>query len=117
MQVSLNVFDSGGKRTISTFCTFQLRIVLCCAICIQHVAVQVVRTRTYLKHGFFSRSTISREKFEELCADIWEKALTPLKEVLEHSGLKTDEIHAVELIGGATRVPKLQVSSILLPQQ
>lgn len=54
------------------------------------------------------RSTISREKFEELCADIWDKALTPLKEVLEHSGLKTDEVHAVELIGGATRVPKLQ---------
>ncbi|XP_027127325.2 heat shock 70 kDa protein 17 [Coffea arabica] len=54
------------------------------------------------------RSSISREKFEELCADIWEKALTPLKEVFEHSGLKTEEIHGVELIGGATRVPKLQ---------
>lgn len=32
-----------------------------------------------------------------------------MKEVLEHSGLKFDEIYAVELIGGATRVPKLQV--------
>ncbi|WOL02890.1 heat shock 70 kDa protein 17-like [Canna indica] len=54
------------------------------------------------------RSTISREKFEELCADLWERALVPVKEVLKHSGLKIEEVYAVELIGGATRVPKLQ---------
>lgn len=54
------------------------------------------------------RSSISREKFEELCEDLWAKALVPLKEVLQNSGLKAEEISAVELIGGATRVPKLQ---------
>ncbi|AEE83781.1 heat shock protein 70 (Hsp 70) family protein [Arabidopsis thaliana] len=54
------------------------------------------------------RSTITREKFEELCKDLWERSLTPLKDVLKHSGLKIDDISAVELIGGATRVPKLQ---------
>ncbi|KAK7302508.1 hypothetical protein RJT34_13398 [Clitoria ternatea] len=54
------------------------------------------------------RSTITREKFEELCTDIWEKSILPVKEVLEHSGLSGDQIYAVELIGGATRVPKLQ---------
>ncbi|CAO2047763.1 unnamed protein product [Urochloa humidicola] len=54
------------------------------------------------------RSTITREKFEELCEDLWEQALTPVKEVLTHSGMKIDDIYAVELIGGATRVPKLQ---------
>ena len=32
-----------------------------------------------------------------------------MKEVIKNSGLKIDEIYAVELIGGATRVPKLQV--------
>lgn len=55
------------------------------------------------------RSTITREKFEELCADLWGKALLPVKQILENSGVKMDEIYAVELIGGATRVPKLQV--------
>ncbi|XP_077248273.1 heat shock 70 kDa protein 17-like [Tasmannia lanceolata] len=55
------------------------------------------------------RSTITREKFEELCADLWEQSLIPVKEVLKHSGLKVDKLFAVELIGGATRVPKLQV--------
>ncbi|KAE9588935.1 hypothetical protein Lal_00012530 [Lupinus albus] len=54
------------------------------------------------------RSTITREKFEELCKDIWEKSLLPVKEVIENSGLSVDQIYAVELIGGATRVPKLQ---------
>ncbi|KAJ8747809.1 hypothetical protein K2173_006989 [Erythroxylum novogranatense] len=54
------------------------------------------------------RSTITREKFEELCEDLWDRSLIPLKEVIKHSGLKLDEIYAVELIGGSTRVPKLQ---------
>ncbi|KAL8142659.1 hypothetical protein V2J09_015691 [Rumex salicifolius] len=54
------------------------------------------------------RSSITREKFEELCEDLWEKSLIPLKEVLKQSELKVEEIYAVELIGGATRVPKLQ---------
>ncbi|VFQ92692.1 unnamed protein product [Cuscuta campestris] len=54
------------------------------------------------------RSSITREKFEELCKDLWEKAIFPLKEVLRNSGLKVDEIYEVELIGGGTRVPKLQ---------
>ncbi|GAB4830617.1 hypothetical protein Ancab_020383 [Ancistrocladus abbreviatus] len=54
------------------------------------------------------RSSITREKFEALCEDLWENSLIPLKELLLYSGLKADEIHAVELIGGATRVPKLQ---------
>lgn len=59
------------------------------------------------------RSSITRQKFEELCEDLWERSLVPLREVLKHSGLKMDEIYAVELIGGATRVPKLQVCIIL----
>lgn len=60
----------------------------------------------------FCRSSISREKFEELCEDIWEKTLVPLKEVINDSGLNVDDLYAVELIGGATRVPKLQVAKI-----
>ncbi|CAN6454858.1 unnamed protein product [Victoria cruziana] len=54
------------------------------------------------------RSTVTREKFEELCGDLWEKSLIPVKEIMENSGLKVTDLFAVELIGGATRVPKLQ---------
>ncbi|MBA0870578.1 hypothetical protein Goshw_014384 [Gossypium schwendimanii] len=62
------------------------------------------------------RSTITREKFEELCGDLWDKSLMPVKELLKHSGLQADDIYAVELIGGATRVPKLQVCTTLSPK-
>lgn len=65
--------------------------------------------RLFIQVLFSSRSTITREKFEELCEDIWEKSLLPVKAVLENSGLAADQIYAVELLGGATRVPKLQV--------
>ncbi|CAN1337408.1 Heat shock 70 kDa protein 17, partial [Linum perenne] len=65
---------------------------------------QVKRTKEILS----AKSTITREKFEELCGDLWDRSLFPIKEVIKHSGLKVDEISAVELIGGATRVPKLQ---------
>ncbi|XP_076903172.1 heat shock 70 kDa protein 17-like [Bidens hawaiensis] len=57
-------------------------------------------------HDF--RSTITRQKFEELCEDLWERSIIPVKELLKHSGLKVDDIYAFELIGGGTRVPKLQ---------
>ena len=36
-----------------------------------------------------------------------------MKEVLQHSGLKLNDIYAVELIGGSTRVPKLQVCNVI----
>ncbi|KAI3698678.1 hypothetical protein L2E82_42404 [Cichorium intybus] len=54
------------------------------------------------------RSTITRQKFEEMCEDLWERSIIPVKELLKHSGLKVDDIYAFELIGGGTRVPKLQ---------
>ena len=37
-----------------------------------------------------------------------------MKEVLKHSDLSVDDVYAVELIGGATRVPKLQVECLIL---
>lgn len=54
------------------------------------------------------RSSITREKFEELCGDLWGRALNPLRRVLADTNLTVAELDAVELIGGATRVPKLQ---------
>jgi hypoxia up-regulated 1 len=54
------------------------------------------------------RSTITRQKFEELCGDLFEEALLPVKKILKHSGLNVEDLYAVELIGGATRMPKLQ---------
>ncbi|GBG65617.1 hypothetical protein CBR_g51500 [Chara braunii] len=54
------------------------------------------------------RTSITREKFEGLCADLWERALVPARQVLKDANLSAQDLHAVEVIGGATRVPKLQ---------
>jgi hypothetical protein len=60
--------------------------------------------------GFPRRSSITRELFEELCSDLWERALVPLKAVLRDTNLTAADLDALEIIGGATRVPRLQAA-------
>ena len=52
--------------------------------------------------------SISRAKFEELCIDLFSKCLPPVERVLNDSGLSKDQIHEVVLVGGSTRIPKIQ---------
>lgn len=42
------------------------------------------------------RSTITQQKFEEICGDLFEEALLPEKKILKHSGLKVEDhkLHA-----------------------
>eukprot|EP01100_Stratorugosa_tubuloviscum_P015705 TRINITY_DN925_c1_g1_i2.p1 TRINITY_DN925_c1_g1~~TRINITY_DN925_c1_g1_i2.p1 ORF type:complete len:899 (+),score=400.27 TRINITY_DN925_c1_g1_i2:41-2737(+) len=54
------------------------------------------------------RLTIKRSEFEELCSDLFDQALKPIQEILEHSKLELANISAVELIGGGMRIPKIQ---------
>lgn len=51
---------------------------------------------------------VTREKFEELCADLFERVATPLQQALFTSGLALENINQVILFGGGTRVPKVQ---------
>lgn len=52
--------------------------------------------------------TLSRAKFEELNMDLFKKTLEPVANVLKDSGLKKTEIHEIVLVGGSTRIPKVQ---------
>jgi len=52
--------------------------------------------------------TLTRAKFEELNADLFKKTLGPVQKVLDDSKLKKHEIHEVVLVGGSTRIPKVQ---------
>jgi molecular chaperone DnaK len=54
--------------------------------------------------------TLSRAKLEELCDDLITKAIAPVRICLDDSGLKQSEIHEVILVGGSTRMPKVQDS-------
>jgi molecular chaperone DnaK len=51
---------------------------------------------------------LSRSKLESLCSDIFERLLTPCKQALKDSGLSKDQINEVILVGGSTRMPKVQ---------
>lgn len=52
--------------------------------------------------------TLSRARFEEINMDLFRKTLGPVDLVLEDSKLKKHEIHEIVLVGGSTRIPKIQ---------
>lgn len=51
---------------------------------------------------------ISRDFFETICNDLFIMSMKPLNDVLESSGLTKDDIDDVILVGGSTRIPKIQ---------
>ncbi|XP_071633112.1 hypoxia up-regulated protein 1 isoform X1 [Temnothorax longispinosus] len=51
---------------------------------------------------------VTREKLEEICADLFERVANPVKIALETSGLTMDVISHVVLVGAGTRMPKVQ---------
>merc|ERR1712093_195385 len=55
----------------------------------------------------FSES-LTRARFEELNADLFKKTLGPVKQVMDDSGLKKTQVDEVVLVGGSTRIPKVQ---------
>jgi len=52
--------------------------------------------------------TLTRAKFEELNMDLFRKTLDPVDNVLKDAKLKKHEINEVVLVGGSTRIPKVQ---------
>uniref|UniRef100_A0A4W6DFY5 Hypoxia up-regulated protein 1 n=1 Tax=Lates calcarifer TaxID=8187 RepID=A0A4W6DFY5_LATCA len=54
------------------------------------------------------KAKVTRTEFEELCADLFERVPRPVQEALTAAEMKLDEIEQVILVGGSTRVPKVQ---------
>nr|QQL94691.1 hypoxia up-regulated 1 [Lateolabrax maculatus] len=54
------------------------------------------------------KSKVTRAEFEELCADLFERVPRPVQDALTAAEMKLDEIEQVILVGGSTRVPKVQ---------
>jgi L1 cell adhesion molecule like protein len=52
--------------------------------------------------------TLSRARFEELCMDYFRNSITPVEKALKDSGLDKKSIHDIVLVGGSTRIPKVQ---------
>lgn len=61
-----------------------------------------------LFEGIDFKATITRAKFEELCVDLFESTLVPVEKALADANLEKHEIHDIVLVGGSTRIPRVQ---------
>jgi len=53
-------------------------------------------------------SSITRARFEDLCADLFRGTLEPVEKVLRDSKIDKGSVHEVVLVGGSTRIPKVR---------
>ncbi len=61
-----------------------------------------------LFEGIDFYSAISRARFEELCSDLFRGTMDPVEKALRDAKLDKSQIHEVVLVGGSTRIPKIQ---------
>ena len=61
-----------------------------------------------LYEGIDLNSSMTRARFEELNADLFRKCLDPVDKVLRDSGIAKNKVDEVVLVGGSTRIPKVQ---------
>ena len=78
-----------AKRTLSTSTTANIEI-------------------DSLFDGIDFNSSITRAKFENLCDDLFRKAINPVEQVLKDSKISKSNVHEIVLVGGSTRIPKIQ---------
>ena len=51
---------------------------------------------------------VTRAKFEALCEDLFRRALNPVDQAMKDAKISKDQIHDIVLVGGSSRVPKVQ---------
>lgn len=54
------------------------------------------------------QKTLTRNKFESLCEDLYERCLEPCRKALQAAKLSPKDIDEVVLVGGSTRMPRIQ---------
>jgi len=53
-------------------------------------------------------TSITRARFEELCQDLFRSTMDPVEKVLRDSKIDKSSVHEIVLVGGSTRIPKIQ---------
>ena len=61
-----------------------------------------------LYEGIDFTASITRARFEELCSDLFRRLFEPLDKVLKDAGISKSKIDEIVLVGGSTRMPKVQ---------
>jgi len=103
MKKKSNVDISGDKRALQKLRKEVERVKR--ALSSQHQARLEIEN---LAEGFDLSETLTRARFEELNADLFKKTLGPVGKVLEDADVKKTEVDEIVLVGGSTRIPKVQ---------
>ncbi|KAF7407924.1 heat shock 70 kDa protein cognate 4 [Vespula maculifrons] len=61
-----------------------------------------------LFEGIDFYTSITRARFEELCADLFRSTLEPVEKALRDAKMDKSQVHSIVLVGGSTRIPKIQ---------
>lgn len=61
-----------------------------------------------LYEGIDFYTSITRARFEELCQDLFRSTMEPVERVLRDSKIDKSSVHEIVLVGGSTRIPKVQ---------
>ena len=68
-------------------------------------------TKIYIKNlldGINIEENLDRSKFEDLCLDLFKSTLVPVEKAISDAGLVKNDIDEIVLVGGSTRIPKVQ---------
>ena len=52
--------------------------------------------------------SLTRARFEDLCLDLFKQTIDPVQRVLKDADMKKEEVDEIVLVGGSTRIPKVQ---------
>ena len=61
-----------------------------------------------LAEGVDFTTSLTRARFENLCMDLFRKCMNPVERVLKDAKMSKSEINEIVLVGGSTRIPKIQ---------
>merc|ERR1712058_179834 len=61
-----------------------------------------------LFEGIDFYTSITRARFEELCSDLFKGTLEPVEKAMRDAKMDKSDIHEIVLVGGSTRIPKIQ---------
>jgi molecular chaperone DnaK len=53
-------------------------------------------------------TTLTRDAFEQLCADLFKQTIAPMKQAIEDASLTPEKVNTILLVGGSTRIPLVQ---------
>jgi len=105
-----NEFKIKHKKDIMTSDRALRRLATACERAKRTLSAQTVANIEIdsLFEGIDFSSSITRARFEDLCADYFRRCFEPVNQVLKDAKMGKGEIDEIVLVGGTTRIPKVQ---------